>query len=137
MTGSTLLVGTRGGPRDRATEVIELVNDVRTEHRLRPLRRGARLTRAATIRARHLADVERLAHDGWTDALEAVGIRGREIAENIAMGYRDPVDVVRAWLNSPGHRRNLLDPTLADIGVAAAIDDDGDTWWAQLFAGPK
>lgn len=132
-----LLVGTRGGPRARDAVVLDLVNEIRTGRGLHPLRRGDRVTRAARARARHIADVERLAHDGWTSALEAVGLGDRAAGENIAMGYRDPEDVVRAWMNSPGHRANILGRDFGVLGVAAAVDDDGDTWWAQIFtSGP-
>lgn len=137
MTDAELLVGTRGGPRSRAAVVLELCNEIRDGRDLRPLHRGNRATRAATIRARHIASVERLSHDLWWDVIERVGLDNRAAAENIAMGYRDPEDVVRAWMNSPGHRANILEPTYRVLGVAAAIDDDGDTWWAQIFtSGP-
>lgn len=132
-----LLAGTRGGPRARGGVVLELVNEIRAGRDLPTLRRGDRATRAATIRARHLAGVEKLSHDLWWDVIERVGLDNRAAAENIAMGYRDPEDVVRAWMNSPGHRRNILEPDYRVMGVAAAIDDDGDTWWAQIFtSGP-
>lgn len=130
--------GVKGGPGARSAQVVDLINDVRREHGLRPLRVEPALRRAATARARHLARVEDLTHDGWTNALRAAGIHtGREAAENIAVGYGTADRVVRAWLGSPGHRRNILDPALEYIGVAAAIDDDDDTWWCQLFAGGR
>lgn len=132
-----LLVGTRGGPRARAAVVLDLCNDIRTGRDLDPFRRGDRATRAATIRVRHLADVERLSHDGWERVVQRVGLGDRGAGENIAMGFRDPEDVVRAWMNSPGHRANILSKSFRVLGVAAAIDDDGDTWWAQIFtSGP-
>lgn len=132
-----MLVGTRGGPRARDAAVLELVNEIRVGRGLHQLRRGNRATRAATLRARHLAAVEKLAHDGWADVVEAVGLGDRAAGENIAVGYRDSEDVVRAWMNSPGHRANILSPDFRVLGVAAAIDDDGDTYWCQIFtSGP-
>lgn len=132
-----LLVGTRAGPRARDTVVLELCNEIRAGRGLPKLRRGNRATRAATIRARHIASVERLSHDGWAKVVEAVGLGARSAGENIAMGYRDPEDVVRAWMNSPAHRANIVAKDFRVLGVAAAVDDDGDTWWAQIFtSGP-
>lgn len=137
MNDLELLVGTRGGLRARGTEVHRLVSQIRDAHHLPLLKPGPNLARAATARARHLAGVQVLSHDGWTQALREAGVSGRAIGENIAMGYRDPDDVVRAWMNSPGHRRNLLDPDFRWHATAAAIDDDGDTWWSQMLAGEK
>ncbi len=132
-----LLVGTRGGPRARERVVLELVNEIRAGRGLRQLRRGDRATRAATMRARHIASVEVLSHDGWAKVVEAVGLGDRSAGENVAMGYASAEDVVRAWMGSPGHRANILAKDFVVLGVAAAVDDDGDTWWCQIFtSGP-
>lgn len=132
-----LLVGVKGGPGARHREVLHLVNEIRRDRGLDELEHGDNLRRAATARARHLASTERLSHDGWERALREAGVHGRAVGENIAMGFRDPVDVVRGWMNSPGHRRNILDPEFAYMACAAAVDDDDDTWWCQLFAGGR
>ncbi len=135
-----LLVGTVGGPRARDLAVLELVNDIRRDHGLHPLRRGDRATRAARMRAQHMARTGEWTHEGslpWTEALERVGLGDRAAGENIAKGFRDPADVVRGWMNSPGHRRNILDPKWRVMGLAADIDDGGDTVWSQILtAGP-
>lgn len=134
---AALLVGTRGGPRARDAVVLELCNEIRAGRGLPKLRRGDRATKAAKIRARHISSTEVLSHGGWAQVVKSVGLGDRSAGENIAQGYRDPEDVVRAWMNSPGHRANILAKDFRVLGVAAAVDDDGDTWWAQIFvSGP-
>jgi len=54
-------------------------------------------------------------------------------AENIAYGQPDPAAVMDAWMNSAGHRANILDCSLTRLGVGVA-EGDGGPWWTQLFA---
>lgn len=132
-----LLVGTRGGPGSRHIEVLALVNAIRTDRGLRILEHGPNLRRAAVARARHLASTEVLSHEGWDRALREAGVHGRAVGENIAVGFATADGVVRGWMNSPGHRANILAPDYRYMACAAEIDDDDDTWWAQLFAGGR
>lgn len=134
MSEPELLIGTKGGPNSRVTEVVRLVNSIRQGRSLHLLTPGPKLSKAAAARARHLASIEVLTHDGWEKALAFAGVSARSVGENIAMGFKSADAVVTAWMNSPGHRRNILDPDYRFIGVAAAIDDDDDTFWCQLFA---
>jgi uncharacterized protein YkwD len=61
----------------------------------------------------------------------AAGLDAR--AENIAYGQPDPASVMDAWMNSPGHRANILDCSLTRLGVGMA-EGAGGPWWTQLFA---
>ena len=57
--------------------------------------------------------------------------------ENAAHGQRSPVEVVDGWMNSPGHRANLLNDEVSEIGVGFAIDDEtGTPYWIQKLASP-
>ncbi|WP_370288410.1 CAP domain-containing protein [Nocardioides sp.] len=56
----------------------------------------------------------------------------RLVAENIAQGFSGPVAVVKAWMGSPGHRRNILDCRLRDLGVGVVLLN-GELWWTQNF----
>jgi uncharacterized protein YkwD len=64
------------------------------------------------------------------DRAERAGQTAR--AENIAMGQQDPAEVMTAWMNSPGHRANILDCSLTRLGVGIA-QGSGGPWWTQLF----
>jgi uncharacterized protein YkwD len=66
---------------------------------------------------------------------EAAGSTRRSIGENIACGQRSAAEVVRGWMNSPGHRANILKPGFTHIGVGFAGGGAAGTYWTQLFGG--
>ncbi|HEY9661942.1 MAG TPA: CAP domain-containing protein, partial [Allocoleopsis sp.] len=65
------------------------------------------------------------------ERVSRTGYRWSSIAENIAHGQQTPEDVVNSWMNSSGHRANLLNPAYQDIGVGFA-----NGYWTQVFARP-
>ncbi|WP_255362514.1 CAP domain-containing protein [Blastococcus aurantiacus] len=121
---------------DRAGQVLALVNQARASAGCRPLAADARL---AAVAAAHSADMRdrgffdhvNLAGQSPFDRAGAAGVSAR--AENIARGQRDPAAVMDSWMNSPGHRANILDCGLTRLGVGIA-DGGGGPWWTQLFA---
>jgi uncharacterized protein YkwD len=68
------------------------------------------------------------------DRLRATGFTGSAWGENIAMGQRSAAEVVRGWMNSAGHRRNIMNCSYTLIGVGAAKDAQGQIYWTQDFA---
>ncbi len=126
-------------------EVLEAVNRRRREHGLEPLRPDARLTAAAQG---HAEDQQRRSYydhrspEGSTPAsrARAAGLdRAGLVAENIAKGLFTPTEVVDRWMDSPGHRKNILQQrvTAAGLGVAVGPGETEcyDILWVQLFAG--
>ncbi len=69
------------------------------------------------------------------DRAAAAGSRCRTVGENIACGQRSAAEVVRGWMNSPGHRANILRPEFTRIGVGLAGGGRAGTYWTQLFGG--
>lgn len=121
-----------------ASEVVDLTNRERTRHGLPPLAVDPLLTTAAQA---HSADMiarafySHTAPDGsqpW-DRAAAAGSRRRSIGENIACGQRSPAEVVDGWMNSPGHRANILKPGFTHIGIGFAGGGTAGTYWTQLF----
>ncbi|SDE29165.1 Uncharacterized conserved protein YkwD, contains CAP (CSP/antigen 5/PR1) domain [Blastococcus fimeti] len=120
---------------DRATQVLALVNQERAAAGCRPLSADGGL---AAVAAAHSADMRdrgyfdhtNLAGQSPFDRASAAGVSAR--AENIARGQSDPAAVMTAWMNSPGHRANILDCSLSRLGVGIA-DGGGGPWWTQLF----
>ena len=117
--------------------VIELTNQERRKRGLSPLRHNNKLAAAAQKYSRHMATHNFLSHrgkDGSTvgDRIKAQGYRFSTWAENIAKGHRTPEDVVRGWMNSSGHRRNILNPRLREIGVGYY-----NRYWTQVFGTPR
>jgi uncharacterized protein YkwD len=72
----------------------------------------------------------------WDRAVTA-GYRYRKVAENIAAGQRTAAEVVRGWMESPGHRANILDGELTQIGVGHAEGGSYGTYWTQVFGTPR
>jgi uncharacterized protein YkwD len=126
---------------DPATAVVTLTNVYRAAAGCGPLTVDPRLTSAA---AAHSADMARrgyFGHDtpeGVTpfDRITGVGYQFSIAAENIAAGQRAPKDVLVAWMNSPGHRANILDCQLTQIGVGYATGGSYGTYWTQSFGTP-
>jgi uncharacterized protein YkwD len=122
---------------DASREHVRAVNDLRQEAGLRTLRSCAALDRAAAAHAEAMAASKVFSHtgpDGSTPGQRArsSGYRSSAVGENLAVGYPDLPQVLAAWLESPGHRANLLDPRHRHIGVASVPSADG-IYWVQVF----
>lgn len=127
--------------RTMATDLTTHINAARTERGLRELRVDKRLTAAATEHARDMAARGYFSHDSPEG--ETAGGRTRRHgytafgAENIAWGHTTPADTLQGWMDSPGHRRNVLNPDLVAIGAGHATTSDGKDLWAALFGRPE
>jgi uncharacterized protein YkwD len=118
-------------PNGRDTQVKQLLtemNRVRAEHKLAPLRADERLMRAAQRHAEDIARNGRLDHQGsdgskLSDRAKRAGYAFARVAENLAAGYATAAQAVRSWLDSPPHRRNLLDPDIRDAGIGYVFRD--------------
>ena len=110
----TLTSACESTPADR-TAVIDLVNASRAKAGLRPLRENVTLDRKADAWAQRLRDVCSLSHSKLSDGAPADWMK---LGENV--GYGGTIDQVHvAYMNSPGHRANLLDPSVTSMGAAA------------------
>ncbi|WP_101254912.1 CAP domain-containing protein [Streptomyces barkulensis] len=123
-----------GGPQER---VLALVNRERAAAGCRPVTADARLARAAEDYSDTMAASGVLSHtgpDGSTMAgrVEAAGYAWSNLGENIAQGQPDAASVMKAWMNSPGHRANILNCAFEELGVGVHFGDGGP-WWTQNF----
>lgn len=128
---------------ERFGTLLELANAQRAKAGLQPLRANARLMQAAQTQAEQTASARRLQHvlpdaryPRPEDRLGASGYSWRAWAENIAFGQKTPSDAVEAWMRSPGHRRNLLDPRYTELGSGVALDATGRPYYVQVFGRP-
>ena len=120
---------------DYASQVAALVNAVRAQHGLAALTVDARVQRAAQVRAAET--VQSFSHtrpngSSFSTALTEAGVTYRTAGENIAYGQSTPQAVVDAWMNSSGHRANILSSSYTTIGVGYTVVN-GTAYWAQLF----
>lgn len=120
-------------------EVIQRVNEYREEHGLQPLRLNNQLMNTARVKSQDMVDERYFAHTSpvygeLKDLLQSHGIRYRTAAENIASGHLTSRVVVDAWMDSPGHQANILNPHFNQIGVGAVQGGMyGGITWTQLF----
>lgn len=112
---------------------------IRSEHGLPPLRSDPTLEKAALQQAAYMARTGRMDHTtGWgkdfATRMKANGIEGAA-AENIAHGRMAPDELFTRWMNSPGHRRNMLDPRFSRFGLAYAhaAKDARRRYWALVL----
>jgi hypothetical protein len=123
-----------------SVEVLALTNAHRESLGLTALVPAGTLTTAAEWKAAHMARYRYMSHEDpappvgrdWIDRVRDCGYE-HSAGENIAYGYKTPEIVFEAWLNSPGHRDNIEDPSYRVIGVGAAVNSDGRAYWAQVF----
>lgn len=124
--------------------VLAAVNDARSEHQRRPVVRDAELDLAAQRHAEDMlgrAYYDHRSPEGWTvmhRVREAGYDRPGAVGENIAKGIYDPREAVRRWLNSPGHRDNILRKSATRMGVGVAFGDNDNGFevlWVQVFGG--
>ena len=125
-----------GGVQEAAAAVTSLVNAARQDAGLSELELDADLCAAAQARAQEIA--QSFSHtrpDGSScfTILEEFGISYRAAGENIAMGQRTPEEVMDGWMNSSGHRANILNGTFTSIGVGYYVDGAGAAHWVQIF----
>jgi uncharacterized protein YkwD len=71
------------------------------------------------------------------DRVEALGYRYAAVAENIAAGQNSAGEVVEGWMHSPGHRKNILNSDVTQIGVGHARGGEFGTYWTQVFGKPR
>jgi len=122
-------------PAVEASDVVRLVNDVRRRAGLRELALDTHLARIATERSAAMAAERRLSHRGWEGAIRAGGLHDDQLGENVAYNYPDATTVMEGWMESPGHRANILRRDFKRIGVGCVLDERGHRWWTQDFAG--
>ncbi|HPX00323.1 MAG TPA: CAP domain-containing protein, partial [Sedimentibacter sp.] len=116
--------------------VAELVNVERQKNGLAPLAFDSSISNVARIKSKDMSDNNYFAHQSPTygsaaDMLTQNGIRYSAWGENIAAGQRTPEEVVNAWMNSPGHRANILGSQFTKIGVGYV--NGSRPYWTQMF----
>jgi uncharacterized protein YkwD len=134
-TTGPLAKGHRLCPSEDLHAVVQIVNGLRRRSGLHLLGTDAHLTRFASTRSAAMAAESRLSHSGWERALRKAGLVDDQLGENVAYNYDTPDAVVRGWMQSPGHRDNILRPDFKRIGVGCVVDARGHRWWTQDFAG--
>ncbi len=118
-------------------EVLRLVNIERAKYKVRALRLSDDLQNSAAVRAEEITrNMSHTRPDG-SKCFTAVINKGRTLGENIAGGCATPQKVVEQWMESPGHRQNILNKDFKELGVGYYYFPEGiyKHYWVQLFRG--
>ena len=118
-------------------EVIRLVNEIRVQNGLSALTYNWELSRVARYKSQDMVDNRYFSHTSPTygtpfQMIRSFGLSYRSAGENIAYGQRTPQAVVNAWMNSSGHRANILSSSYTQIGVGYVANGH---YWNQMFIG--
>lgn len=139
--GQKLTVPTMQGIKSLESQVVKLVNAERAKQGLRPLTENWQLSRVARYKSADMAAKNYFSHTSPTYGspfrmMESFGIKYSSAGENIAYGQKTPQSVMTAWMNSPGHRSNIMSPSYTQIGVGYATNKSGTPYWTQMFIRP-
>ena len=118
-------------------EVIRLVNEIRVQNGLSALKTNWELSRVARYKSQDMVDNHYFSHTSPTygtpfEMMRAFGLSYRAAGENIAYGQTTPQAIVTAWMNSSGHRANILSSSYTQIGVGYVAKGN---YWTQMFIG--
>jgi uncharacterized protein YkwD len=129
--------------RSFESEVIQLINQERGKEGLAPLSEQSQLTQAARLHSQDMACNQFFSHlspenGDVADRVTAQGYQYSAIGENIAGGYSSPASVVEGWMNSTGHRANIMSGTYTQVGVGYVYlaGSKLGTYWTLLVGTP-
>lgn len=123
-------------------EVLRLINVERAKEGLCALSMDSSLSNVAQLKSQDMIDNNYFAHNSPVygtpfEMMKLHGITYRVAGENIAMGHSTPQEVVDGWMNSEGHRKNILNSRFTNLGMGIAQANSGRIYWTQMFTGQK
>ena len=132
--------GTVSSVNSMEKQVASLTNSERKSAGFGSLTLDSQLSKLARMKAEDMAKKGYFSHTSPTygsafDMMKKYGVSYRTAGENIAKGQKTPEAVMNGWMNSSGHRANILSSTYTHIGVGYAKDSKGNTYWVQIFKG--
>ena len=135
--GQKITIPTQDNIKAYEQEVIRLVNKERTKQGLKELQYDWELARVARYKSEDMRDQNYFSHNSPVygspfDMIKNFGISYKAAAENIAKGQTTPEQVVQSWMNSSGHRANILSTKYTHIGVGYA--KEGHIWTQQFIS---
>lgn len=129
-----------GQASEQAQEVLKLVNQERSKQGLKALILDPKLNNVAQLKAEDMKNKNYFDHNSPTygspfDLMRSQGVSYRTAGENIAAGQQSAQDVMNSWMNSSGHRANILNGNYTKLGVGFASGGRYGTYWVQEFTG--
>lgn len=138
IVGQTIKIPDIRSTQTQENEVARLVNVERGKAGLQPLKLNWELSRVARVKSQDMSDKNYFSHNSPTfgstfSLIGKYGIVYSAAGENIAYGYSTPAAVMNGWMNSPGHRANILGKQYNQIGVGMVKNSKGQIYWTQVF----
>lgn len=126
------------GANEDQKVILKLVNRERVSRGLSPMKLNSKLNKLAKIKSDDMYKNRYFSHNSPVygtpfDLMKKHKIGYMTAGENIAKGQNTPEHVMKSWMNSPGHRRNILNPRFKEMGVSR--DKYGNNIWTQMFIG--
>ncbi|KEZ47683.1 hypothetical protein GS18_0218650 [Metabacillus indicus] len=136
--GQSLNIPSGSAYQSMESEVVTLVNKERAKYGLKPLAANWEVARVARYKSEDMRDKNYFSHTSPTygspfDMMKSFGIQYSYAGENIAAGQSTAQSVVTAWMNSEGHRKNILSSNFKEIGVGYAKGGSYGHYWTQMF----
>lgn len=119
-------------------EILNLVNEERAKVGADPLQIDQQLDQSADLHSQDQANMNTMSHTGSNGSdigsrVQDTGYQYSTVGENVAYGYPDAEAVMAGWMESDGHRENILNPDFEDLGVGYSVGSDGSAYWTQNF----
>lgn len=139
--GQKISIPNDGNLSTMESQVVTLVNKERAKRGLTQLTVSPTLSYVARLKSQDMVNKNYFSHQSPTygspfTMMQHYGLRFSAAGENIAMGQRSAQEVMNAWMNSAGHRANILSPAYTRIGVGVAKKSNGTLYWTQEFMKP-
>lgn len=132
------LVSTTFGATQYQKDVLNLMNRERKARGMEPLKLDETLNKLAIMKSNDMVKNKYFSHTSPVygtpyDMLKKYNVQFMAAAENIAAGQRDPKTVMRSWMSSSGHRKNILNPRYTKVGIGK--DSSNSSVWTEIFIG--
>ena len=116
-------------------EIMELLNAYRIGEGLTPLNQHDTVKAVAFTHTDYMIEVNNVSHDNFFQRKNSLidNTNASKVSENVAYAYSSARSVVNAWLNSEGHRENIENPNVTDIGISSAQDENGKYYYTNIF----
>jgi uncharacterized YkwD family protein/spore coat assembly protein SafA len=139
--GNKITVPLQTAVKSIESQVIKLVNQQRAAQGIKPLKANWQLSRVARFKSQDMKTRNYFTHTSPAygspfDMMKAFGISFSTAGENIAAGQATAQEVMKSWMNSPGHRKNILSASFTEIGVGYVSGGSYRHYWTQMFIKP-
>lgn len=129
-----------GSVEAKENAVLKLVNEERAKHGLKALTMSTKLISLAEMKSKDMAEKRYFDHTSPTygtpfQMMQQYGVSYKTAGENIAAGQRSAQEVMNSWMNSSGHRANILNGNYTELGVGYYAGGSYGTYWTQMFIG--